>query len=50
MKSSVVTIIPTLLLSISIQDLDRVLNHDEKQMLENNTDKPQTNEEIMEIF
>lgn len=50
MKSSVVTIIPTLLLSISTQDLDRVLNHDEKQMLENNTDKPQSNEEIMEIF
>lgn len=50
MKSHVITVIPTLLLSISLNDLKKVLNHDESQMLENNTDKPQTDEEIMEIF
>ena len=50
MQNSVITIIPTLLLSISIHDLRKVMNNDEFQMLENNTDKPQTNEEIMDIF
>lgn len=50
MKSSAITVIPTLLQSISLTDIKRLLNNDESQMLENNTDKPQSDEEIMEIF
>ena len=50
MRSTVVTVIPTLLLSISLNDIKRLQNNDESQMLENNTDKPQTDEEIMEVF
>lgn len=49
MKNDIVTVIPTLLISINRSHLNEVPPEDEQLML-NNTDVPQSDEEIMNIY